>query len=178
MMRCYLVILLFGFLLTNCLGGLDKHGTVKSFYNGIVQTKGGSFALGELPVTWKRRKIKFHALLFENLDDKSTITIDSFCKGSVDGGSLEDLTRKLLRSIQNVKISSRKKHQLSNREALQTVFTGTVDGRTIFSDIYVLKMNECVFDFIYLSYPDQNQHRVDFEAMVQGFRYIDGPEPI
>lgn len=178
MQRHFVFSIIFMFFLSSCFGGLEKRGSVTGYYNGVVRTKGGQFKLGLLPNHWKKKKIKFHALLFENQLDHSTITVDSFCRSAVDGGSLEKQMELMLRGIRQVKVIERKLQVLSGRDALHTLVTGKIDGRSIFADFYVLKMNECVFDFFYITYPGETQHHNDFKTMVQGFQYIDGPEPI
>ena len=178
-MRSHFYIFIFSLLfITSCFGSIEKRGSVKGYYNGVVRTDGGQFRVGTLPAYWKQKKIKFRALFFENQNDHSTITIDSFCRSAVDSGNLEDLTKKLLRSLKKVHIEQQKSEILSGREALQTVFTGYVDGNKILSDIYVLKMNECVFDFIYVSYPSDNNYQTDFLNLVKGFQFIEGPDPL
>lgn len=178
MQRHFVTVFFFMFCMMSCFGSLEKRGSVTGYYNGVVRTKGGQFRLGILPDHWEQKKIKFHALLFENQLDHSTITIDSFCRSAVDGGSLEKQTELMLRGIRNVKIIERKLLVLSGRDALHTLVTGKIDGRSIFADFYVLKMNECVFDFFYITYPDETQYHTDFKSMVRGFQYVDGPDPL
>lgn len=178
MQRHFVLLIYFLFFLASCFGSLDKTGSVTGYYNGVVRTKGGQFKLGILPNHWKQKKIKFHALLFENQLDHSTITIDSFCRSAVDGGSLEKQTELMLRGMRDVKIVERNLEVLSGRDALHTLVTGKADGRRIYADFYVLKMNECVFDFFYITYPEETQYHSDFKSMVKGFEYVDGPDPL
>lgn len=170
-----LVCLLF---LGSCFGGMEKRGSVRAYYNGVVQTEGGSFRIGKLPNYWKLKKTKFRALVFVNKEDASTITIDSFCKSAVDGGSLQDLTGKLFHGIGDFKITDQHTQLLANRTVLKTEAQGKVDGARLFLSAYVMRMNECVFDFIYVNTPDDLESYTDFKSMVKGFAYVDGPDAL
>lgn len=160
----------------SCFGGIDKRGSVTGYYNGIVRTRGGSFKIGSLPPYWKRHRIRYRALLFQNRFDRSTVTIDAWCQSAFDDGPLAELSRELYRGIADYRVTSTESGMLAGRAVLRTDGTGTLDGRRIYMTTYVLKMNECVFDFIYVSESGQRPYLRDFENMVKGFEYIQGPD--
>lgn len=170
------VFFLFLLIQTNCFGGIDKSGSVTGYYNGVVRTRGGSFGIGKLPSHWKREKIKYRAVLFLNEADQASVTIDSWCKGAFDDGPLEGLSEDLLKGMDRHKIIKQQKRMLGGRAALHTEATGVLDGRQVFFSGVVLKKNECVFDFVYVSFPDKGSSYQDYLGMVEGFYFIEGPE--
>lgn len=131
--------------------------------------------MGELPAHWVQKDIDYRAVLFSNKRDLSSITIDAWCKSAADDSSLTKLSGILYHGIQNFKVTEQKTVTLHRRDALHTSGNGKVDGQEIFFSAYVLKMNACVFDFVYIGFPDHLDDYDDFHNMVQGFQYIKGP---
>ncbi|MBI2339130.1 MAG: hypothetical protein HYU99_02025 [Deltaproteobacteria bacterium] len=157
-------------------GGVEKRGSVKGYRNGAVITEGGSFRVGPLPETWRRKSFSYRAVLFEQSASGRTISISTFCKGSFDDAPLKILTNQLFYNITAQRRRFQKILNLDGREALRTAVAGKVDGAEIVLDTVVLKMNECVFDFVYVSKPESYPGGVsDFEGFYGGFKYIAGP---
>ncbi|MBI4412713.1 MAG: hypothetical protein HY541_09565 [Deltaproteobacteria bacterium] len=183
------IFLLLAFAVSSCFGGVEKRGSVKGYKSGtgrtgsagrafgIVATEGGSFRVGSLPAEWIRKNFSYRAILFTHAQKNRTITVDAFCKGSFDDAPLKVLTNQLLYNVTAQKQRMQKDLMLDGREALRTVVSGKVDGASVILDTVVLKMNECVFDFVYVSQPgDYEGGRFDFENFYRGFKYIRGPE--
>lgn len=157
-------------------GGVDKRGSVIGYRNGVVQTEGGSFRIGGLPAGWIRKTFSYRAVLFVHESLNASISVNSFCKGSFDDGPLEALSRQIFYGVTEQKIRQKQKLRLDNRDALRTVLSGKVDGAPVMLDAVVLKMNECVFDLVYSSIPeDYAAGAGDFENVYEGFHYISGP---
>lgn len=172
----FLLILLVG-LLSHCFGGgIDKRGTVKGYRYGIVTTLGGSFRVGTLPSHWKRKSFRYRALLFAHNNLDASIEVQAFCKRAFDDGPLHLLTNQLHYGLTQERRIFQKKIRLDDREALRTVQRGQVDGSSIVLDSVVLKMNECVFDFVAVSVPEHySRIKSDFEHFFNGFEYVSGP---
>lgn len=170
--KIFIIAIIF---MTSCFGSGKHPGSVSSYYNGVVRTRGGSFRIGVLPRAWERRPLKYRALLFANKNDNATITIDSWCKGAVDDGSLGALTKDLYKGMDAPKVVSQQAVKLSGREALKTQIEAGLDGRRVSLTAVVLKMNTCVFDFVYVTVPGEFSSQGDFENMINGFEFIDGP---
>lgn len=164
--------------MTSCFGGMEKQGSVKSYYNGIVRTVGGAFRIGSLPRYWDQKSIKFRALLFENDRDGSTITIDSWCRGAYSDSSLTGLMSELRRGLADVKTLSSETVMIDQRAALNNSWSANLDGRTVFMNAYVIKKDNCVFDFVYVTLPGQQLYEADFHQMVRGFKLLTGPDLI
>jgi hypothetical protein len=171
-----LVFLFLSLCLFGCFGSVDKRGSVSGFENGVVKTVGGNFRIGLLSSDWKRRDINHRALLFQNHNDGSTITVSSWCKRALDEGSPESLSEQLYTGMSNVKILSAKRIPLADRQAFLTEVTGELDTKTVYLKAYTLKMNECVFDFFFVSTPDRISAAHDLDTLVEGFQYVKGPE--
>jgi hypothetical protein len=170
------LILLLAIFISACFGGnIYKRGSVTGFKHGTVYTHGGSFRIGTLPDYWHEKTISYRALLFENDKDHSTITVDAWCKSAVDDSSLEVLSQHLYRGLEGFKVMSQNKLFLSGREALRTDVSGKVDGVPVFMSTYVLKLNSCVYDFIYVGFESKNASFTDFIQMIDGFQYLKGP---
>ncbi len=163
--------------LSSCFGGgVDKRGSVTGYRNGVVQTEGGSFRIGLLPAGWIKKSFSYRAVLFVHQSLNASISVNSFCKGSFDDGPLEALSRQVFYGVAEQKIRRKQKLHLDGRDALRTILSGKVDGASVMLDGVVLKMNECVFDFVYSSVPDDYSAGAgDFENLVHGFHYISGP---
>lgn len=173
--KLFLLLLLIS--LSGCFGGgVDKRGSVIGYRKGVVKTEGGHFRVGILPSTWKRKKLSYRAILFTNKIHNSSIGVDAFCKGSFDDAPLNVLTNQLFYGMTDQKKPVQKDVVLDGREALRTTIKGKIDGADVVLDVVVLKMNECVFDFQYVSRPDDYKEGVsDFETFYGGFQYIKGP---
>ncbi len=171
------IVLIFSILIlfSSCFAGIDKQGSVTSYSNGVIYTLGGQFRVGKLSSDWKKHEIKYRAAFFVNKKDHATITIDSWCQRAVDDRSLETLTQQLLKGITDLQTLKSETITLDNRAALLTDAQGLMDGQPVFVSLAVLKKNYCVFDFFYVSEPAQTQSLQDFQNLVQGFQWKDGP---
>lgn len=171
-----LLVLLVVATLSSCFKGLDLRGTVRKYDKGLVQTIGGSFSVGRLPDIWKSRKIDENAALLQNQQDNATITLSSWCKGAFNDGTLAELSQQLYGSLVDYKILEQRTLPIDDREGLITAVTGTLDGKPMYLKTFVLKMNQCVFDFVYVTVPEARIGETDFDAMVSGFHFISGPD--
>lgn len=179
MHKLFPIIFCFLILFASCLGGnVYRRGSVVGYDKGLVKTHGGSFRIGILPSSWRHQKIRYRAALFVHQDTKESITIDSWCQGSADDGSLESLTDQLYLAMNQSQITRKDFISLDDRRALHSSGFGNVDGKDVYMATYVLKMNFCVFDFVYVSESDDKKpglHQDDFDAAVREFHYIKGP---
>lgn len=160
-----------------CLGGsIDKRGAVSGYKDGKVDTVGGGYyRIGEPSSHWRLKETKHRAVLFENKNDSSTMMVSSWCKGAFDDAPLSILADQQLMGLENLKKLRSQKTTLNEREALKTEAKGKADGAWVYVRSYVLKMNNCVFDFVYVSSPEVMPSVDDFETLVNGFVFGKGP---
>ena len=160
----------------HCFGSLDKRGSVMSYARGVVKTRGGEFRFGPLSDLWQKKKIKARALLFQNSSDLATITVSSWCRNAASEVPLIALTEELHAGIENLKTIAANEVPVGPRVGYMTTVTGQVDNKNIWLKTVVLKMNSCIFDFLYVSTPDQITSVADFDQAVTSFGYVKGPD--
>lgn len=162
---------------SSCFGGsIYKKGSVLSYKNGVVNTHGGKFRVGKLSEDWIQKNVRYRAVFFQHKKDLSSITIDSWCQSSADDASLETLSRQLYLAVDGFKLSEQQKIRLAQRDALRTSGFGKMDGQDVYFSTAVLKMNACVFDFIYVGFPPNLASHEDFKTMILSFEFISGPQ--
>lgn len=165
--------------LASCFGsGIEKRGTVYGYENGRVKTVGGHFFVGQLPDDWKVEKIRARAVLFRNREDRSTITLSSWCRGAVEDDPQEQLSGKILQTVSAGRVLSLKKDFVlaDGSRATETSLEGEMDREPVFVKSLVIKRHDCVFDFYYVTRPSRRNFESDFDRMVRDFRYGHGPE--
>lgn len=173
----FLTLLIIFSVLSSCFGGgVDKRGSVKSYKDGLVTTRGGLFKVGQLSNQWFEKPIGYKAILFKHRQHEASITVDAFCKGSFDDSPLHLLAQQLFYNLERFQIKSQKKFTLDDRQALRTIVDGKLDGAPVTIDSVVLKKNECVFDFVLTTTPEAHQKtNNDFENFFGQFQYVSGP---
>lgn len=174
--KYFLILLALGHLIA-CFGKVDKRGSIKSYKNGLVTTEGGLFRVGLLPSSWKKQSWKYRAILFDHQTHDMSIGVDSFCKGAADDAPLEILNNQLFYGMTHQKDLLKKTIEMDGREAYRSRRVGEMDGVQVMMDAVVLKMNQCVFDFYYISRPAEHHLGLQaFEGFFRGFEYIKGPK--
>lgn len=175
-----LFMLIFGIFLlglSGCFGGMDLRGSIDGYQKNVVKTKGGSFRIGALGPHWQLKKNKLRALTFFEKRTKSNITISAFCKNSAPSGSLTSLAGQILHALKEKKVLEKEMLMLDGRKAYRSSATGYLDGALVTLDQIVLKMNQCVFDFVYIANPaDYQKFTNEFKQMALGFQFISGPK--
>lgn len=172
-----ILILVFSLMIfSSCFGGsIYKKGSVLGYKNGVVNTHGGKFRVGKLSDEWQQKNLRYRAVFFQHKREKSSITIDSWCQSAADDASLETLSRQLYLAVDGFKLSEQEKMRLADRDALRTGGFGKMDGQDVFFSTTVLKMNSCIFDFIYVGFPPNLASYEDFKNMILGFEFVSGP---
>lgn len=158
--------------MTSCIFGRSVK-KVMSYRSGSVFLSDRSrFAVGELPVRWKKIRTGGYAIAFHNDLLGATIAIDAFCGAGYEDLPLKLLTNHLLSGVTDIKVRRETDFMLDGRGALRTVVDGRMDGVPMVFDIVVLKKNRCNIDFMCIAPPNRyNEAAVDFEAFYSGFRY-------
>lgn len=159
-----------------CISGIDKVGSILGYKAGVVTTQGGAFRIGELGTEWQRHKVDIRALVFQNQHDGATITVDSWCRGTFDDGPLSGLVDQIFQGYPGAKTISTRSFMLDGRAALQKSVSAFVDGAPVYMNLVVLKMNGCVYDFVYVASPHPKASEQSFDTLVRGFHYLRGPD--
>lgn len=64
---------------------------------------------------------------------------------------------------------------VAEKEVLQTLVRGTLEGTELLVKSYVIKARGCVYDLVYFADPEvYAEGEGDFEALVKGFELLSG----
>ena len=96
---------------------------------------------------------------------------NSLCK-KYDNSSLTNLQKNLLSGLDNIRIINREDVSLYNRKAIKLTANARLDGVLVYLDVYTVKKNRCVYDFVLIS-SSQNKiaiDRNDFQVFLKKMR--------
>ncbi len=91
---------------------------------------------------------------YENPDTGAIISLNSICR-KYNKAPLETLTDNLVRGVGDRKLVAQKEIELNGEKALDSTFSGVVDGVSLRLRTVVLIKNDCTYDFIHVSIPDR-----------------------
>jgi len=158
-----------GFIYVVLIAGCGYYGTFKG---GIFKNREVKYRVGTLSSDWTLLKVRDNNLAFFNEKLGATIQANAMCK-DIDDVSLKVLTNHLLIGLDGRKKIFSRRLPFDGREALQTVVEGKLDGVAIKLDIYVLRKNNCVYDFAYFTRRGHfDRGRADYRRFVKGFKSI------
>lgn len=143
--------------------------------NGHI--KGGYFTKGPLryrvaepdPAQWQQLKFADNDLAWVNRASGHVLSVNATCDDHGDPG-LDVLTTHLLFGFTDRTLKSRETKRLDGRDALLSNYLAKLDGVPVEIDLAVLKKNNCVHDFIYISPDGQAKaQRAQFELILSQF---------
>lgn len=110
----------------------------------------------------------------DDVHDASAL-VNARCKKPDDDTPLVALTNHLLMGSTERAVESQTTEPFDGREALHTRVRAKWDGVPMVHDIYVLKKDGCVYDFVYTGAPGRAEQGIfAFERFVRGFRTLPG----
>jgi len=114
-------------------------------------------------------------LAFRDEPHVASILINSRCTTRDRDAPLLSLTEHLIIGTTDRQVSREETIPFDAREARHTLLRARLDGVPMAYDIYVLKKDGCVFDFVYVAPPEVGDSgRDQFETFVGGFHTISG----
>ncbi|MBX7116733.1 MAG: hypothetical protein K1X64_20575 [Myxococcaceae bacterium] len=139
------------------------------FANGVY-TKGHlRYRVGVLSDQWKQLKLDDNDLAFVATDSPHAVAVNATCEAYEDA-SLKVLTRHLMMGFTQPETLSQESVPLDGREALRTHVTALMDGVPVELVLVVLKKDNCVYDFTYLSPVGRLADREsEFDRLVAAF---------
>ncbi len=142
-----------------------------SALQGTVFRSGGvSFRIGELPPSWKSLDVPYARLAFRDEQSEATVLVNGRCGRDHEDISLASLTRQLFMTFTEREVLDQREVPMDGREALHTVLRAKLDGVPKMFDVYVLKKDGCVYDFVVISSPETfDANRKIFERFVNAF---------
>lgn len=130
------------------------------------------YHVGPLSADWKKQSDKNPGIIFKNRKNRSTIATEALCGGAFEDLSLEVLTRHLFVGLEGVTTLKEEKWSLSGRKGLYTQAEASLDGVPVLLNIFVIKKNQCHFDFLSVApLAARDEVAADFISFVKGFNY-------
>jgi hypothetical protein len=141
----------------------------------IVREGPVAFRMPLPPPTWKRISVSHASLSFRDDVHDASILINGRCT-SLDGDTpLVALTNHLVMGTTERDVKSQGVEPFDGREALHTRLEAKLDGVPFAFDIFVLKKDGCVYDFVYVATRDAIESGApEFAQFVRGFHTIAG----
>lgn len=129
-----------------------------------------SFQIGPLSDEWQRIKTDLARLAFRSERSEATLMVNGRCGRDDEDVPLAALTRHLFFTFTEREVIEEKMVAMDAREALHTIARAKLDGVPKMFDVYVLKKDGCVYDFVIISAPERfESNRAVFERFVSGF---------
>jgi hypothetical protein len=162
-------------LLAFAVAGVPACATSASFDGAIYRGQGAAFRVPPVPAAWRRIPLPAADLAFRDDAHDASVLINSRCAASDSDTPLVALTAHLVIGTTDRQISREETLPFDGREARHTVMQARLDGVPMSYDIFVLKRDGCVFDFVYVTPPTATtppagaSGAAEFEAFVHGF---------
>lgn len=140
---------------------------------GVYRDAGVAFRVGAVPAGWTRIAVTDAKLAFRDDEAEASILVNARCGTDADDVPLASLTQHLFLLFTERDVSEQTIESLDGREAMHTVMTAKLDGVPKAFDVFVLKKDGCVYDFVQISAPASfDRTRPEFERFVSGFRTL------
>lgn len=157
-----------------CFVAIGAAGCAGTAFDGRVYDNGElAFRLASVPAEWRALDADGALLAFRDDSVPASIVVNGRCGKDGDDVPLEALTHHLFLQFSDRVIENEVKLDLDGREALQTQLLAKLDGVEKRYEVFVLKKNGCVYDFVHVAPPGAPADgRRRFVAFVQGFATI------
>jgi hypothetical protein len=158
------------------LAGLVGCGGQARTFDGEVYRAGPiAFRIGPVPGGWRRVEVGDAALAFRDDAHGASILVNARCKKPDDVTPLVALTNHLVMGSTEREVTVQEVEPFDGREALRTRMRAKWDGVPMAHDIFVVKKDGCVYDFVYSGAPEAFDAGVPtFESFVRSFRALPG----
>ena len=153
-------------------------GAHKKFENGVFQDGRVSFRVPATPSSWERIDLSDASLAFHDEGRAATILVNARCGGKDDDTPLPALVNHLVMGTTERDFVKEETIPFDAREARHAILKAKLDGVLRSYDIFVLKKDGCVYDFVYVAPPARFADATgEFEGFVSGFRTLASSEP-
>jgi hypothetical protein len=154
-------------------------GGSRAAFDGTTYRSGAvAFRVPAMPAGWQRVDVTDAALAFRDDAHDASALVNARC-GEKDGDApLVALTNHLVMGMTERVVSLEETIPFDGREARHTRMAAKLDGVARELDIYVLKKDGCVYDFVYVAAPEHAIAGMPaFDAFVRGFHTAAGGGP-
>ncbi len=141
-----------------------------TFVGGVYRGPEATYRIGELGSDWERVSIGHNNLAWHNPRIGAVAQVNATCDPFQDV-PLSALTNHLLIGFTERDYRSSDNVMLDGREALRTHVVAKLDGVPRELLLYVMKKDNCTYDFSLITPPGESYHEAEptFERMVAGF---------
>lgn len=148
-------------------------GSQKKLDAGVYQSGGLSFRIGDVPPDWHPLEVEHATLAYRDDAHHASILVDARCNQKDDDVPLLALTDHLVAGTTGREYAAQDTIPFDGREALHSRLVAKLDGVPREYDIFVLKKDSCVYDFVYVAEPNQApEGAAAFERFVGTFHTI------
>lgn len=148
----------------------------KEGFDGSVYRKGQvAFQVPPPPADWRPVVLKQAALSYRDAAHDASILVNARCGPLEQDTPLVALTTHLLIGTTERDVRAQEVEPLDGREALHTEVVAKLDGVALYFDVFVLKKDGCIYDFVYFAPTGRGPAgAAPFRALVRGFRTLPG----
>jgi hypothetical protein len=145
-------------------------------FDGTVYRDGAiAFELPSVPSGWRRVEVDGASIAFRDDANDASVLVNARCGKIDDDTPLLALTTQLLIGSTERTVALQAVEPFDRREALHTRGAAKWDGVAMAHDVFVLKKDGCVYDFVYTGDPARAAAGTPaFEQYVRGFRTLPG----
>ena len=146
-------------------------GSSRASFDGTVYKSGlVAFQVPAVPGGWRKIDVTDAALAFRDDAHDASVLVNGRCAEKDGDAPLLALTNQLVMGTTERSVTVEETIPFDAREARHTRMNAKLDGVLQAFDIFVLKKDGCVYDFVYVGDPERAEAGVaDFERFVRGF---------
>jgi hypothetical protein len=135
------------------LAALAGCGGAQRFDGHAYRGAAVAFDVPGVPAEWRRVDVTAADLAFRDDAREGSILLDGRCGRRDEDVPLTSLTQQLILGTTAREFVTEETIPFDGREALHTVLKAKLDGVEMQYDLYVLKKDGCVYDFVYVAPP-------------------------
>ncbi len=145
-------------------------------FDGTVYRRGPiAFKIGPVPSAWRAVDVTDASLAYRDDARGASILVNARCLKPDEATPLVALTNHLVIGSTMREIALQEAEPFDGREILHTKMRAKWDGVPMAFDIYVMKKDGCVYDFVYMGDPAAfEEGSRGFESFVHGFKTLPG----
>jgi hypothetical protein len=126
-----------------------------------------------IPPGWERLDVPQASLAFRNDAERASLLINARCGRKIDNVPLSALVNQLLIGATERTYTIEQTIPMDDREAMQVQLIAKLDGVPRNYEVFVLKKDGCVYDFVAVSPPDSAATvSATLGGLVQGFHTL------
>lgn len=129
------------------------------------------YKIGPVNRDWRKVKFTQNDIAFYNSQYKAIVQINATCRKDYEDTTLKNLTDHLIYGFRDRKFIVQEKRKIDRRDALYTELKAKLDGVSVQAALLVIKKNECIFDFAYITRPWNFKRGINtFHRVIYGFQ--------